>query len=87
MSVNNKISNPESLSQCNEDGQTEGSTQSNIFFSAKPKVMNLENIYAPKDGCNFIPAPLSLKRNGYGSELNHERDDSVLGQGSSNCPD
>jgi hypothetical protein len=49
--------------------------------------MNLDNIYAPKEGSNFIPAPLSLKRNGFGSELNHERDDSVLGQGSSICPD
>ena len=49
--------------------------------------MNLDNIYAPKEGSSFIPAPLSLKRNGFGSELNYERDDGILGQGSSFCPD
>jgi len=50
-----------------------------LYFSAKPKVMNLDNIYAPKEGSSFIPAPLSLKRNGFGSELNYERDDGILG--------
>jgi hypothetical protein len=49
--------------------------------------MNLDNMYAPAEGSSFIPAPLSLKRNGFGSELNYERDDSILGQGSSFCPD
>jgi hypothetical protein len=40
--------------------------------------MNLDMMYAPKDGNNF-PPPLSLKRNGFGSEFNYENYDSIFG--------
>lgn len=49
--------------------------------------MDLNAIYSPKEGLNFIPTPLSHKRNGIDSDFNNEREHSILGQHSSVCPD
>jgi hypothetical protein len=34
-----------------------------------------------------MPLPLSLKRNGFGSDFNYEKEESILGPKSSICPD
>ena len=70
----------------NPDNTTRGETS---FFSAKPMVkkMNLDMIFEPKEGFSCVPPPLSLKRNGFGSDFNYEREDSILGTKSSDCPD
>ena len=87
----NNLNNPERqefrLKKLNSDQTKAVGKENSCFFSAKPKVMNLEMIYEPKEGSNFIPPPLSLKRNGFGSDFNYERDNSILGAKSSICPD
>jgi hypothetical protein len=49
--------------------------------------MNLEMIFEPKEGLSTKPLPLSLKRNGFGSDFNYEKEESILGPKSSVCPD
>ena len=41
--------------------------------------MNLEAIFEPKEGFSTKPQALSLKRNGFGSDFNTEREESILG--------
>jgi len=44
-------------------------------------------IFEPKEGFSSVPPPLSLKRNGFGSDFNQDRDDNILGHKASVCPD
>ena len=50
--------------------------------------MDLDMIYQPKDGQQFFPPPLSLKRNeeGFTSEFNLDSHQ-LLGKAANDCPD
>jgi hypothetical protein len=41
--------------------------------------MNLDMIFEPKEGLSCKPMALSLKRNGFGSDFNTEKEESILG--------
>lgn len=43
-------------------------------------------LHKPQEGSSFVPAPLSLQRNGLGSQFNSENHE-ILGVGTSVCQD